>query len=136
MRMTEEQLKRLMEDRGLKSNSITLVELSTKKKLPKKEPLGLKDIKQMLTILGIPFVTEHRFHEARKFRFDVAILDHKIAIEYEGIFSVKSRHTSVKGYNRDADKYNLAQANGWRVLRYTASNYKNFINDLKQMIEL
>jgi very-short-patch-repair endonuclease len=121
-------------NKGVKVIGVTPV-LPKVKRL-KQEPKGLKDIKQVLTILGIPFETEHRFHEYRKFRFDVALIEHKIAVEYEGIFSDKSRHTSVKGYNRDMEKYNLAQALGWRVLRYSAATYKDFIIDLKQMIEL
>ena len=57
-----------------------------------------------------------------------------IAIEYEGIYSKKSRHTTQEGYNRDTQKYNLATTNGWRVLRYTADNYKNLETDLLKML--
>jgi len=82
---------------------------------------------------GYELLTEHRFHEARKFRFDWAIEkgDFKLGIEYEGIFSEKSRHTNAKGYSVDGEKYNLAQQLGWKVYRYTALTYKNIIEDLK-----
>lgn len=73
---------------------------------------------------------ELKFSE-RKFRFDWAIESEKIAIEYEGIFSRKSRHTTVGGYSRDVEKYNLASSLGWTVYRYTAKNYQNIINDIK-----
>lgn len=104
------------------------------KQVPKKTPTGLLEIKRTLTINGIKYEEEYKFHPERKFRFDLAIIDEKIAIEYEGIFSQKSRHTSVKGYSTDADKYNLAQQLGWKVLRYTAMNFKNFDKDIKELI--
>lgn len=91
---------------------------------------------QWLTILGIPFETEYRFDDDRKFRFDIVLKAQKIAFEYEGIVSAFSRHTNIKGYTRDTEKYNLAQAQGWRVFRYTALNYKNFLSDLKMLLNL
>lgn len=81
------------------------------------------------------FVLELQFDEARKFRFDWAIPSLKIGIEYEGIFSKKSRHTTAKGFSEDCSKYNLAIQNGWRVLRYTALNYQNLENDLLKIIK-
>jgi hypothetical protein len=81
------------------------------------------------------FVAEHKFLEDRKFRFDWAILSLKIAIEYEGIFSQKSRHTTIDGFTADCSKYNLAVQDGWRVLRYTAKNYKNLEEDLLKILE-
>lgn len=79
-------------------------------------------------------VAEFQFNPHRKFRFDWAIPSIKTAIEYEGIFSEKSRHTSKQGYSRDAEKYNLATSGGWKVFRYTAINYKNLIQDLEQIL--
>ena len=78
------------------------------------------------------FVKEHKFLTDRKFKFDWAFPDLKIAIEYEGVFSAKSRHTQKAGYSKDCEKYNLASINGWQLLRYTALNYKN----LKEYLQL
>ncbi len=92
-------------------------------KLPakkKRKPKLLKEIEIFLTAQGIPFELEYRFMDSRKFRFDVAIVEHKIAIEYEGLFSEKSRHTTHGGYMRDMVKYNEATMRGWRILRYSA----------------
>lgn len=75
---------------------------------------------------------EHKFHPDRKWRFDWAIPEIMIAIEYEGVFSEISRHTTAKGYTGDADKYNSAQALGWKVLRFTAMNYKTLITELNK----
>jgi hypothetical protein len=80
------------------------------------------------------YVLELKFGEARRFRFDYAIPSLKIAIEYEGIFSKKSRHTTVNGFSEDCIKYNLAVGLGWRVLRYTAKNYLNLETDLIKML--
>lgn len=81
------------------------------------------------------YVEELQFHNVRKFRFDWAIPEKMIAIEFEGIISKKSRHTTVKGYSMDCTKYNIAASNGWRVLRYTALNYKEISNDLKSLLK-
>ena len=79
---------------------------------------------------------EYRFDETevRKFRFDYCFPEIKIAIEYEGIFSEKSGHTTVTGYTKDAIKYNLAQAQGWRVIRLTAINYKTLLEEINKLI--
>lgn len=90
-------------------------------------------IEEVLKRRNIDFVKEHRFMgKRRRFRFDYAILDKKIAIEYEGLDTVsksgkpiKSGHTTKVGYTSDCTKYNLAAINGWKVLRFTALNYKD-----------
>jgi hypothetical protein len=82
---------------------------------------------------SVSLETEYVFHPARKWRFDYAIPSLKIAVEYEGIFSDKSRHTTFSGYNADTDKYNTAAAMGWRVIRLTAKNYLNLFVFLKQI---
>lgn len=65
-------------------------------------------------------VQEHRFHSTRKWRFDHADPEKKIAVEYEGIMSAKSRHTSITGYSNDCEKYGKAALMGWIVIRVTA----------------
>ena len=104
---------------------------------PKKKTSG-KELFHMEVILidqGIKFEKEYMFHPRRKWRFDFAIVEKKIAIEYEGIFGGgKSRHTTVSGYTADSEKYNEAAKLGWKVLRYTAKSYGKLIEDLKQII--
>ncbi len=102
--------------------------------IPKPDPIGLTAIKNVLKATNIPFEIEYKFHPERKWRFDFAIIDKKIAIEFEGIFSKKSRHTTVMGYTNDLTKYNAGVALGWSILRYSAANYKNFIEDLKLLL--
>lgn len=77
---------------------------------------------------------EYQFDEVRKFRFDYAIVNLMIAIEYEGIMSDKSRHTTIGGYSKDIEKYNLAVTQGWKILRYTALNYLELYKDLEKLL--
>jgi hypothetical protein len=78
---------------------------------------------------------EYKFHVERNFRLDYFIPALKLGIEYEGIMSEKSRHTTVTGYSKDTDKYRLAAMEGINVLRYTPLNYKNVIDDLNEIYE-
>ena len=98
------------------------------------EALPLREIKLVLQLMKVDFVAEHKFHEERKWRFDIAIPSLKIAIEYEGIMSRKSRHTTVTGYTKDCEKYNAATIAGWRVLRYNVFNYRSAGADVESII--
>lgn len=69
--------------------------------------------------LNVECVKEYRFHGTRKWRFDYAIPEHKVAIEVEGGVWTGGRHTSPKGFLGDMEKYNTATVMGWRVLRTT-----------------
>jgi hypothetical protein len=84
---------------------------------------------------ALELLQDHKFNQYRKFAFDWCIPALKIAIEYEGLMSDKSGHTSAIGYTLNTEKYNLAAADGWTMLRYTAinHNYKNVIGDLDKM---
>lgn len=75
---------------------------------------------------------EYRFDRGgRKWRSDYCIESLKVLIEYEGLISDVSRHTTIKGYSADTDKYREAAKQGWIVLRYTALNYRNVLNDIR-----
>ena len=68
---------------------------------------------------GIAFEREYVFAPPRRWRFDFAIPDRMVAIEVEGGTWSGGRHVRGAGYRRDIEKYNAAQALGWRVLRLT-----------------
>jgi hypothetical protein len=87
-------------------------------------------IEETLESLNIDFVKEYKFHTSRRWKFDYAIPDKKLAIEYNGIFSNKSRHLTVTGYSGDMEKINQAQLLGWRVLQYTPLNLHQLYDDL------
>lgn len=70
-------------------------------------------------LTGFQFVSEHRFHEKRRWRFDFAHIESKTAIEIEGGAFTNGRHTRGKGFVNDMEKYNQAVLLGWVVLRFT-----------------
>ena len=78
--------------------------------------------KTELKTLLYDWTHEYRFHPVRRWRFDHANPEYKVAIEYEGGIWTGGRHTRGIGYKNDCDKYNAAQVLGWRVLRYTTSH--------------
>ncbi len=102
-----------------------------KKKSSKPKNDHVNDIRIMLTLAKIDFVEEHKFHPTRKWRFDFAIPEKMIGIEYEGLFSKKSGHTTIDGFLSDVEKYNEAVKLGWKILRYTVKSYKRVIEDIQ-----
>jgi hypothetical protein len=98
--------------------------------IPKPEPAGLAHIKSVLEKRGIRYVTEHQFVKTRKFRFDVAVLNYRLAVEYEGLAFKKTGHTTSDGYTKNTTKYNISALEGWTLLRYTFKNFKDFEQDL------
>ena len=80
---------------------------------------------------GLEIRRELKFHPSRKWRFDFALPQYSIAIELEGLVKPNdsrrrmSRHTTNAGYAKDCEKYNSAIVLGWRVLRYTQSQFRS-----------
>lgn len=62
---------------------------------------------------------EYRFAPPRRWRFDYAWPDAKVALEVEGGVWIRGRHTRGSGFLKDMEKYNAAAVRGWRVLRCT-----------------
>jgi len=94
------------------------------KKSEKNSPDYVGMICSALTALKIEHVREYKFLHDRRFRFDIAIPKHCIAVEFEGGIWSNGRHTRGKGYASDVKKYNLATMHGWRLLRYTTEDTK------------
>ncbi len=69
--------------------------------------------------LGVEVEKEYKFHLTRRWRFDYAIPDHKIALEVEGGAFTGGRHTRGTGFLGDMEKYNTATCLGWRIVRCT-----------------
>jgi len=71
-----------------------------------------------------PPVREFRFVPPRRWRFDFAFPNRKVAVEIEGLVSKWNRHEqghhqTTEGYRSDCEKYREASKLGWLVLRYT-----------------
>ena len=69
--------------------------------------------------LKVECVKEYKFHPTRRWRFDYAIPEHKIAIEIDGGVWTYGRHNRAGGYIADMEKFNAAAALGWVVLKFT-----------------
>ena len=69
----------------------------------------------------------------RRWLFDFAWPERKIAIEIEGLvvqklagqLVVRGRHASITGFKEDCIKYASAAVLGWRVLRFEQSQVKD-----------
>ncbi len=72
----------------------------------------------------------------KDWKFDLAIPSKKIAVEYEGLMSNKSRHTTPTGYTGDLRKYNAATKLGWKVLRYSVINIHEAIKDVEYLVKI
>jgi hypothetical protein len=106
-----------------------------KVKKPKGKPLEKSQVFMYVKDIFADTIAEYKFLEDRKFKFDWFIPSKNCAIEYEGIFSGISRHTSIVGYNNDCEKYTLASLKGYKVIRITAmttwEQLKEYLEKLK-----
>lgn len=74
---------------------------------------------------------EYRFHPVRRWRFDYALPDYKIALEVEGGVWTGGRHNMPLGFLSDIEKYNTATLMGWRVVRVVPKDlYKSSTFDM------
>jgi very-short-patch-repair endonuclease len=72
----------------------------------------------------IPFEAEYRFAPPRKFRFDFAFPDKKIACEIDGGIFTFGRHSRPAGIVKDMEKFNIAAGLGYRILKFTPQQVK------------
>lgn len=83
--------------------------------------------------IGLEPVKEYRFHPVRKWRFDYAFPEHKVAIEINGGVWKSGRHNRGQGYINDLEKLNNAAALGWLVLQFTPQ--QRFENNTVELIK-
>lgn len=102
-------------------------EQTPKPKRKSRQGANVRQITDLFTTLvksdlGETCIKEFQFHPTRKWRFDYAIPEHKIALEVEGGVWTGGRHTRPQGFLGDIEKYNTATLLGWRVFRTTPSD--------------
>jgi len=71
------------------------------------------------------FTPEVEFHPVRKWRFDWAIPERKVAVEFQGFVGKRHGHgdvghASVGGMLRDQEKWTEGQLLGWTVILVNA----------------
>ena len=100
--------------------------MPTIKKSRKRKPgFDHKAAKEMLMLTLVSFVprnlieTEHRFHPPRRWRWDYCIPSLMLAIEYHGGIYSGGRHTRGIGFEKDREKMNVGQLDGWTILELT-----------------
>ena len=62
-------------------------------------------------------VREYEFAKPRRWRFDFAWPDVRVAVEIEGLTRDGGRHQKRQGFLADAEKYEAALMLGWTVYR-------------------
>lgn len=70
-------------------------------------------------------VAEYRFHPTRKWRFDFAWPEHKVAVELHGGAFVQGAHVRGQHQASDFDKLNQAMLLGWKVLQFNTLHCKD-----------
>lgn len=117
----------------------------TKEKIKKvKKTSDLEDyLETMMLMLSTElrgkYVREFEFHPKRKWRFDFAFVDSKVAVEVDGGEYLGNRGvTDPHAKSGNYDKINQATILGWRVLRYRGSTIKDnpyeVVEQIKNMV--
>lgn len=83
---------------------------------------------------------EYRFHDTRRWRFDFAWPDIKLAVEVEGVVwkGKGGRHQRADGMTADCQKYGAAMELGWDVYRCTQKMVENgqALNTIEKLWQL
>ena len=85
---------------------------------------------------GLEAVPEYRFHPTRKWRFDFAFLDAKVALEVQGGLFTGGRHSRGASLLKEHEKLNAAAIAKWRVLYTIPSELGtiDLIDTIKQAV--
>lgn len=80
-------------------------------------------VSTMLVALGFPApVAEYRFAPPRRWRFDFAWPDQRVALEIQGGLFSRGRHVRGAALLKEHEKLNESAALGWRVVFATPQN--------------
>lgn len=94
-------------------------------------PAGSKNVDALdlaLRACGLSPVREFRFHPSRLWRFDLAVPELLLAVEYHGhagfVGKGASGHSTIPGLTNDCEKVNQARILGWTVFAFTALHFR------------
>jgi very-short-patch-repair endonuclease len=110
---------------------------------PQKPNLGKSELEAILLNrleragLPVPRVGYHFALPERRWAFDLAWPEQRLAVEVEGGGFVQGRHVRGAGYAADCSKYNAATLRGWRVLRFTGRMIEqgDAVRDIRAALE-
>ena len=95
-------------------------------KVKKAQQVDTMHSKVLAQLVGFPDpATELLFHPKRKWRFDYAWEEQKLALEVHGGIHSGGRHTRGRGFVEDRAKMNEATLLGWTVLEVTPEHIKS-----------
>lgn len=95
-------------------------------KVKKAQQVDTLRSKVLAQLVGFPDpATELLFHPKRKWRFDYAWEEQKLALEVHGGIHSGGRHTRGRGFVEDRAKMNEATLLGWTVLEVTPEHIKS-----------
>lgn len=95
-------------------------------KVKKAQQVDTLHSKVLAQLVGFPDpTTELMFHHKRKWRFDYAWEEQKLALEVHGGIHSGGRHTRGRGFVEDRAKMNEATLLGWTVLEVTPEHIKS-----------
>ena len=86
------------------------------KRIPKAGSAGEELFSLHCRVNGLEPEREFIFSK-RRYRFDFAFPEQKLAVEIEGGIWVNGRHNRASSIEADFEKYALAAILGWRVIR-------------------
>ena len=89
----------------------------------------------LLEAAGLPLPeAEVRVCPERRWKFDFAWPQQRVALEIEGGAWVMGRHNRAPGFLADMEKYNAAVVNGWRLLRTTPDTLPDVVPFLVRLL--
>ena len=80
---------------------------------------------QCRSLLKIQPVREYQFAPDRRWRFDFAWPESRVAVEIEGGTWIGGAHNRGRHFSEDCEKYSVAAALGWRVIRATTDQVRS-----------
>jgi len=95
------------------------------KPYPKAESIGECTFLLHCRVYNLTPEREFKFALPRKYRFDFAWPERKLAVEVEGGTWINGRHNRASSIEKDMSKYNLASRMGWVILRFSTAMVVN-----------